>query len=382
MAFLFAAIGYVALTFFIYFNYPKQWRENRSFMALLILWHIVGLSAVVAIFTMFKNIRYENIRYEITRIGTCYYITTTLQAILFFIRAVSSRTYSFIARRTGTPVSEQGKRWISNKRVHAVFITALSFCIFAVGYFNIDFLQDTRYEVNVSAPSRQEDLTICLIADIHAGSGTWEYSYDDLVTLIDSADADVLLIAGDLFDETTGYADVDNFCWTLKEISRPKYGIYLVYGNHDGILEDWVLEMLHETGVTILQDEMTIIGEDIQLIGCLDTKLHAKGLDALLEDCAPDPNKPILILTHRPKYFQQMAEKGCDLVMAGHTHGFCIPQFCGSALFGDMYAGIKEYGEMTAVTTSGVSAWGFHYKWPAVSEVVTIHVTFTGGHAE
>ena len=35
----------------------------------------------------------------------------------------------------------------------------------------------------------------------------------------------------------------------------------------------------------------------------------------------------------------------------------------------------------SAITTSGVSAWGYHYKWPAESEVVTIHVTFTGVEA-
>jgi hypothetical protein len=41
-----------------------------------------------------------------------------------------------------------------------------------------------------------------------------------------------------------------------------------------------------------------------------------------------------------------------------------------------MFSGIESYGKMTAVTTSGVSAWGFHYKWPAESEVVKIHLTF------
>ena len=71
-----------------------------------------------------------------------------------------------------------------------------------------------------------------------------------------------------------------------------------------------------------------------------------------------------------------MADAGCDLAMAGHTHGFNIPQFLGSAMFEDMYYGIKKYDNMTAITTSGVAAWGFHYKWPAKSEVVTIHLTF------
>ena len=133
-----------------------------------------------------------------------------------------------------------------------------------------------------------------------------------------------------------------------------------------------------ETALTVLKDEMTVIGEDIQLIGRMDPVHTAKSVETLMRDCAPDPDKPILVLTHRPKDFAAMASSGCDLAMAGHTHGFNIPQFLGANMLGDMYYGSKAYDGMTAITTSGVSAWGYHYKWPAVSEVVTVHLTFTG----
>ena len=377
-AFLLAAIGFIIMAVFVYSQYPKQWRENRAFITVLILCHLVGLSAVVVIFTVFRNIYHENIRYEISRIGSFYYITTFIQAILFFVRGISCRTFLFISDRTGMPVSKLGKRLISNKVLHSVIIVVLSFTTFIVGYFNIDFLQDTRYEVAVAADSQEKELNICLIADIHAGSGTWEYTYDHLVDQIDQSAPDVLFIAGDVFDETTGSSDVDNFVWALNEIKRPKYGIWFVYGNHDGLEED-KLQRLRDAGVTILQDEMAVIGEDIQLIGCLDPAYRAMEFGELFEKCAPDRDKPIIVLTHRPKHFRQLADLGCDLVMAGHTHGFNIPQFLGAPLFGDMFSGIQQYGGMAAVTTSGVSAWGFHYKWPAVSEVVTIHVTFGGG---
>lgn len=377
-AFLFAAVIYIALTLFIFYSYPRKWRESPVFVALLVLWHIIGLSSVVTIFSVFKNIQYENIRYEICRIGTCYYIMTTIQAILFLIRAVSRRAYLLAAKYGSTPLEKPKLRWLTDKSVHAVIITTLSFCIFVAGYFNIDFLKNTRYEVEIPADSVNEDLTICLIADIHAGSGTWEYTYDDLVELIDSSDADVLLIAGDVFDETTSVTDIDNVCDLLNTIERPRYGIYLVLGNHDAALESGMLDSLTETGVTVLNDEMTVIGEDIQLIGCMDPVFGPMSLEDLWASCAPDPNAPVIVMTHRPRYFQQMSDLGCDLVMAGHTHGFNIPQFLGANLYGDMYSGIREYGSMTAVTTSGVSAWGYHYKWPAESEVVTIHVTFTG----
>lgn len=201
----------------------------------------------------------------------------------------------------------------------------------------------SKYEVNIEADSAQKELTICLISDVHAGSGTWEYSEDDLLEHIHNANPDVLLIAGDTFDETTSERDVENFEWVLEEIEQPKYGIYFVYGNHDGIFGKSEFERINELGVNVLQDEMVVIGEDIQLIGCMDPKYNAKNLDELFKECAPDQDKPILLLTHRPKDFQKMADNGCDLAMAGHTHGFNLPQFMGTPLFGGTFAGLKEY---------------------------------------
>ena len=378
VSFLLAAIAYAGLTVFIFFSYPASWRKNRMFIAVLLLWHLLGLTAVTLIFTVFRHIRFEGFRHEIARIGTCYYIVTTIQAALFLIHAVSVRTYLFIKERTQKAVPQQQRHILTDKRIHSVVILVLSFLVFAVGYFNIDFLHETRYEVEIPANSQQKELTICLIADIHAGSGTWEYTYDDLAELIDRSEPDVLLIAGDVFDETTNDADIANVAWTLRNIQKPRYGMYFVYGNHDSSIEDWAAEQMRSMGVTVLKDEMTVIGEDIQLIGRMDPVHTAKSVETLMRDCAPDPDKPILVLTHRPKDFAAMAASGCDLAMAGHTHGFNIPQFLGANMLGDMYYGSKAYDGMTAITTSGVSAWGYHYKWPAVSEVVTVHLTFTG----
>ena len=82
----------------------------------------------------------------------------------------------------------------------------------------------------------------------------------------------MLLIGGDLFDETTAESDAEKIVSVLETIQKPKYGIYYVYGNHDGLVEDWVpgaKDAILNAGVKILADEMVTIGEDIQLIGCL-----------------------------------------------------------------------------------------------------------------
>jgi hypothetical protein len=375
-AFLLAAVLYVFLTFFVYWNYPRRWKENRTFRKVLLLWHFIGLASIIPVFTCVRDITHENIRYEICRLATFYYIPLTLMTILYLILQVYTRAYRFIIKYTGATMSPRAEAFLVDKKFFAVFFTVISFGICIAGYFNIDFLHSREYEVKVNAKSAQPELTVCLIADVHAGTGTWEYIYDDLADRIDACNADVLLLAGDVFDETTAPDDVENVAWLLSTIKKPRYGMYYVYGNHDDSREDWAAEQLRQMGVITLNNEMTVLGEDIQLFGIQDSRRSVAEIREMFENARPDPQKPILAMIHRPTHFRDLSALGCDLVTAGHTHGFNIPAFIGGPLFGDMFSGIESYGKMTAVTTSGVSAWGFHYKWPAESEVVKIHLTF------
>ena len=380
VAFLVAAIGFVLISVFVFMNYPLSWRKDKLFVTLLALWHLVGTVALTIVFTRFRYIAYENIRHEICRTATLFFVSTTLLAMFFLFRIIYTRTYQFILRRTGRGPKNTHRR-ISDRRYQTVIFILLSFGIALAGYFNIDFLKLNTYDVEVHAESAESGLRICLISDIHAGSGCYEYTYDDLVGQINACNADVLLIGGDLFDETTAENDADNFVWVLQTIRQPKYGIYYVYGNHDGLMEDWVpgaKDAVLKAGVKVLADEMVTLGEDIQLIGCLDPKLRAEDFETLYARLQPDPDKPLIVLTHRPKHFREMAALGVDLVMAGHTHGFNIPHFFSTSLVNDMLDGLKTYGDMTAITSSGVGAWGFHYKWPAESEVVCIQLHFNG----
>ena len=152
--------------------------------------------------------------------------------------------------------------------------------------------------------------------------------------------------------------------------------MYYVYGNHDNKTDDWAAKKMDEMGVTVLQDEVIKIGEDIQLVGLLDPKVNAEDPETLFPKLNLNHENPIIVLQHRPIHYKMLSKLGADLVMAGHSHGFNIPFYLTLPLLSDSYYGLKTYDEMSAITSSGVSAWGFHYKFPAESEVVNIHVTF------
>ncbi len=66
----------------------------------LLLWHIIGLVAIITIFTFVRSIPYENVRYEICRLATFYYIPLTLMAGLYLILRIYTRAYQFVLRHT------------------------------------------------------------------------------------------------------------------------------------------------------------------------------------------------------------------------------------------------------------------------------------------
>ena len=374
VVFLLAAVIFVLVSWFVYRNYPAAWRQNNLFRKVLYLYHVIGLTCLIMIFTpLFRRIPYENIRYELSRVGTFYYIPLLLMALQYLVLHIYTRTYQFILKYTGREMSRRAKKHLIDRQFFAVLFGAVSFGICILGYFNIDFIQLQTYEVKAAAKSSEKELTICLVSDVHAGAGTWEYTYDDMQEIIDACNADVLLLDGDIFDETTNGKDMDNFFWVLETIRKPRYGIFYVSGNHD---EPSVADEMAKRNITVLDGDMAVIGGDIQLIGVADGKHSETEIRRLFDELQPDPDKPIITMIHRPIQFSTLSSLGSDLAVSGHTHGFNAIQFLGTPLFGDMFCGITNYGDMTAITTSGVSAWGYHYKWPAQSEIVKIHMTF------
>ena len=365
----------LGLTIFIYFNYPLKLRQKQGFRIAVLLFHVIGTFSLFMVFVFYRMLTYEWFQWTMSRIATFYYEMTVMMGILFAARIVIKWVYRGIMYGWRTEIPQRAMRIMMDKSVHTIVFLGLTYTIALIGFININFLHRTDYDIHIDKPSAEKELNITLIADTHCGAGTWRFTYDHLLDMIEDTKPDILLIAGDAVDETTGEKDLEYLEGVLNKV-HPEYGTFFVYGNHDDYTEDRAAQQMHRMGVTVLEDEMITIGEDIQLIGRLDPGNSPKDLETLTGDLKVDFSKPAIVLQHRPKEFKKLSGKGYDLVMAGHTHGFNFPQGLMLAFTNDLLHGHREYGNMDAVVTSGVSAWGFHYKFPAKSEVVSIHVTF------
>ena len=77
------------------------------------------------------------------------------------------------------------------------------------------------------------DLRMILLGDFHLGYSVGCSQIEDMVAAINSENADIVVIAGDIFDnEYDAVREPEKISEILRTI-RSKYGVYACWGNHD-----------------------------------------------------------------------------------------------------------------------------------------------------
>ena len=108
---------------------------------------------------------------------------------------------------------------------------ALTVVVLTYGYFNMHDVQRTEYTIE-TAKAVGGDLKVVQISDLHVGTSLDEQEMRDCFARVQAEKADLLVLTGDIFDETTTRSQMKE---TVKMLSRIKttYGAYYIFGNHD-----------------------------------------------------------------------------------------------------------------------------------------------------
>lgn len=161
------------------------------------------------------------------------------------------------------------------------------------------------------------ELSIVHIADIHTtGFGRRER---ETIRRIDRIDPDYVLITGDLLKSTSKLPHAISFLSQL----RSRYGVYLVLGNADGVLESairWHKTPKETLNYRILMNEsadcgaFTLVGIDDPVTGREDLAKAFKGVP---------PTKPVFVMSHfHPDgLIAEIEDMGAAMMFSGHTHG-------------------------------------------------------------
>lgn len=278
-----------------------------------------------------------------------------------------------------------------------------------LGVVNAGIVRTTPYEITVNKQAgKMDSLKVVLAADLHLGYNIGASQMQKMVEKINEQDADLVVFAGDIFDnEWEAVEKPDEIAAILRGI-RSKYGVYACYGNHD--VEEPILagftfggseskqsstEMdafLEQANIKLLQDEGVLIDDIFYLYGRPDAQRPGVAADAAATADAEnarltpaeitrgmDKSKPILVIDHQPRELTELADAGVDVDLCGHTHdGQIFPANIIVNLTWENAYGYLKKGKMHNIVTSGVGLFGPNMRVGTKAEICPITVRFEG----
>lgn len=382
--------SYMMFRFFYWMkhcNHRFNWLRFKVPFAVVYLF--MALSPVIA-FLLPKSA----VAIVIRRIST-YWIGIMLYSLLYVVLFDLLRLIAKHTKLKNTLLFSRGSV-ISIGSV--VVACAVATCLY--GIFNARNIKVNEYSVTVNKScGSDKHLKAVLVADLHMGYAIGVDHITNMVEKINQQNADIVIIAGDIFDNSyDGMDDPEGIKAQLKSI-KSKYGVYAVYGNHDidekilmGFTFDWGGKQLHnekmtnfmkECNIKLINDESVLINDEFYLVGRRDTDKPSTedGTRAEISELTKDldKTKPIFVLSHEPDELQKTADAGADIDFSGHTHdGQLFPGNLTIGLFWENPCGMIKKDNMYSIVTSGVGVYGTFMRVGTDAEICSVDIDFAG----
>ncbi|MBQ1939335.1 MAG: metallophosphoesterase, partial [Alistipes sp.] len=197
--------------------------------------------------------------------------------------------------------------------VGAVLFTTL---LLVVGYINHRHPMVVHIAMQTDRPIEGGAVRIAFVSDVHLGEGTGRKQLERYVRLINQEQPDLILITGDLIDNSITPLHRDRMHEPLNALTAP-LGIYLVAGNHEYISGiERSKAFLELTPITLLQDSVVTLNNGVQLLGRDDrSNRHRKPIDELAATATGEG--PRIVLDHQPYRLQQTDSLGLEVQLSG-----------------------------------------------------------------
>ena len=283
------------------------------------------------------------------------------------------------------------------QKITNVAVVSFTILMSVYGIVNAQNLKVTTYDVTVDKSSKQDELNVVLIADLHLGYSVGVKQMERMVNKINELQPDVVVVAGDIFDnEFSAIYNPVRLAEILRGINS-KYGVYAVYGNHD--IEEDILcgftfsdddvtqvtsikemdDFIENCGFTFLYDEAILINDDFYIYGRPDEERPNFGNDSRLEaekiTEGLDLSKLIICVDHEPHDQKKLSAAGVDVDLNGHTHaGQLFPGNIIINFFWDIAYGYKNFDGMHNIVTSGVGLFGPNMRTFTKAEIAQVKI--------
>lgn len=375
---------YITLSYYIglkakeiFLSKVTEFKNKRDNIIYWIIYWLIAFSFILS--NILRGILSNDnvISLFVTVIGAIY-IGIFIYSILIFIEI---DIIKFILKRINISPSIKHKLRIIYCRGISVF--AIIFIIVGYGIWNARNQVLTNYNININKQAGSiTSLNAVMISDVHMGILTREADITKMVKSINELNPDIVLFAGDIFDENTSK--------NLKEFSREsfkniksKYGVFAITGNHEygaGELTE-TISYFKDADIQFLRDEPIKVADSFYIVGRNDpanirvTGEERKSLEDILSET--DKSLPIIVLNHRPEDLEEAENAGVDLQLSGHTHkGQIFPGNLVTGYLNEKDYGYLKKGDFNLIVSSGYGTWGPPMRIGSKSELVEINIEF------
>lgn len=271
-----------------------------------------------------------------------------------------------------------------------LFFSAITIAYILLGFYNK--LEVTYYDVH--SDKVDSPIKIALVTDLH--SCDYGKNAKELVSAIDDANPDLILLGGDIVDDGLSRDHAIDFF----EAIEGRYPTFYVSGNHEYWSHDIdnIKSLIESYGIIILEGEsveLEINSQTILLSGIDDPNIadYKEGHDLFRNQLTAVKNNPNnlyhIFLTHRPYWTTLSMEDYYDdpvfdLVLTGHAHGgqWQLPPFNKGifspeqGLLPEYTGGLYEFSHVEMILSRGLareSTKVFRFYNRPELPIITIH---------
>ncbi len=256
----------------------------------------------------------------------------------------------------------------------ALYALGITLLTLLAGYLN--YLNPKLIEIDIRSDKPiSEELKIVALSDVHLGYGTGRGKLRRYIELINRQRADVVIIAGDLIDNSLKPVNRQCLDKLLSEIYAPR-GVFMAVGNHEYIsgIEECE-EFIRRSNITPLRDSCVMLNGGFVIVGRDDrSNRHRKELSELLSECGDSLFS--IVVDHQPYQLAKSNELGVDLQLSGHTHhGQVWPLSLLTNYLYEQSYGYRKWSHSHIFVSSGLSLWGPPFRIGTHSDLAIIRIT-------
>ena len=275
------------------------------------------------------------------------------------------------------------ENYLQAKFITGIIVTVAVVIVVFAGYLNTRSLKIKTLELNMPKGSgKLTELNAVMVSDIHLSPINDGKFLAKIVDKINEFNPDIVLIAGDLFDDSAAILRKRHIGASLVNI-KSRNGIYAITGNHEYINGiDSAVAFIESYGIKMLRDSSALIMNSFNLAGREDrakkqfTGKPRKSLDEILENA--DKNYPIILMDHTPFGLEDAEKNNVALQLSGHTHhGQMFPANLITKMIYEVSWGYLKKDRTQYYVSCGAGTWGPPVRTGSVSEIVHLKIKFT-----